>query len=347
MRETRDQAREIMKGFCRVCPVCDGRACAGEVPGMGGAGNGGSFRDNLRALFEIKLEPRLIHNVENPDTKTGLWGLDLAFPVLAAPMGGVSFNMSEKVPELDYIRAILQGCVRAGVIGSTGDAVPPLPFEAGLTATAEVDGRGIPFIKPWADEELLPKLEQAARVGVKVIGLDIDSIGLMTVRLMGRSIPPRPVERLAEIITRSPLPIVLKGIMSAADARLAVEAGAAGIVVSNHGGRILDSIPGTARVLPSIVREVGRAVPVLVDGGLRSGGDVLKMLALGADAVMIGRPLAVAALGGGAEGVADYLLNIKTELMQAMILTGVPDLSRVDRRILFPSEGAFAGRPQL
>jgi len=127
---------------------------------------------------------------------------------------------------------------------------------------------------------------------------------------------------------------ILKGIMTPEDARLSLEAGADAIVVSNHGGRVLDHTPGVAEVLPSVAESVKGKIFILADGGIRSGGDVLKMLALGADAVMIGRPFSVAAVGGLKEGVAKYLDQIRSELISTMILTGCQSADSADQSIL-------------
>src|SRR5690606_12451746 len=130
---------ERMQGFCRVCPVCNGRVCAGEVPGMGGIGTGASFRANLDALAGWRFNMRLIHGVDAPDTRVELLGMELDLPVMAAPIGGVSFNMGGKVSEADYITAKLQGCHEKGIVGCTGDGVPPFIHEAGFDAIRSVD----------------------------------------------------------------------------------------------------------------------------------------------------------------------------------------------------------------
>ncbi|MBW2590751.1 MAG: alpha-hydroxy-acid oxidizing protein, partial [Deltaproteobacteria bacterium] len=136
-------------------------------------------------------------------------------------------------------------------------------------------------------------------------------------------------------IEATSMKFILKGIMTPDDAKLAVDVGASGIVVSNHGGRVLDHTPGVAEVLPNISKAVGGQITIMADGGIRSGGDVLKMLALGADAVMIGRPFSIAAIGGLQEGVEKYIDEIKSELIQSMILTGCNDIISVDKDILF------------
>lgn len=335
MKDVRKRARELMEGYCKVCPICNGRACAGEVPGMGGLGTGSSFMNNVAALAGRTFNMRLIHGAEEPDTAVSVLGLDLSMPVLAAPIGGVSFNMGGKIAEEQYCESVLGGCVDKGTVGCSGDGVPPFIHESGLNAITALGGAGIPFIKPWEDKELYEKLDKAVAAGAKVVGMDIDAAGLVTLRLMGRPVGPKTPAKLREIIARTPAKFVLKGVMTADDAKRAVDAGAAGIVVSNHGGRVLDHTPGTADALPAIAKAVKGQVAILVDGGVRTGGDVLKMLALGADAAMIGRPVAIAALGGLREGVGKYLDQVRGELVQAMILTGTQSAAAVGEDILF------------
>lgn len=334
MKTVLDTARELMKGYCRVCPVCNGRVCAGEVPGMGGLGTGAAFQANVTALDRRKLVMRLVHEVTAPDLTLSLLGFDLSLPVLAAPIGGVAFNMGGKRTEEEYITAIVDGCARAGTVGCTGDGVPPVILDSGLAAVTAADGRGIPFIKPWENEELFRKIDKAKQSGAKAIGMDIDAAGLVTLRKMGRPVSPKSVSALKEIIRRAERPFIIKGIMCAEDAELALEAGAQGIIVSNHGGRVLDQTPGAADVLPVIARQMKGRITVLADGGVRSGVDVLKMLALGADAVLIGRPFSVAAVGGLADGVSAYVEKLRTELTQAMVMTGTASVRSVSPDIL-------------
>ncbi len=324
-----------MEGFCKVCPVCDGRACAGQVPGMGGIGTGAAFRDNIQALSECRFQMRVIHDVVEPDTQTEILGIPLDIPVLAAPIGGVSFNMGGEVSEEDYIAAKLEGCREKGIIGCTGDGAPAFIHEAGFRAIKSLKGHGIPFIKPWEDKELFGKLEGAAAAGATAVGMDIDAAGLITLKLMGRPVSPKTPGKLKEIISATPMKFILKGIMTPDQAKIAVDVGASAIVVSNHGGRVLDHTPGVARILAEVASAVKGQITVLADGGVRTGGDVLKMLALGADAVMIGRPFSVAVMGGLKEGALRFIDQIRSELIQAMILTGSKSVVSVDPSILW------------
>jgi isopentenyl diphosphate isomerase/L-lactate dehydrogenase-like FMN-dependent dehydrogenase len=340
MKELRDNAKKLMEKYCRVCPVCNGRACAGEVPGMGGLGSGSSFIDNVSALAEIKFNMRLIHDVTEPDTAVHILGKTLALPLLAAPIGGVSFNMGGGVSEEEYIGAIINGCKAKSILGCTGDGVPEFIHKSGFAAIKAADGHGIPFVKPWEDEELFAKLELAKATGCDTLGMDIDAAGLITLRRMGRPVSPKPLEKLTDIVRKCGMKFILKGIMTTDEAELALSAGAEAIVVSNHGGRVMDHTPATATVLPDIADRVKGRITILVDGGVRTGGDILKMLALGADAVMIGRPFSVAAVGGLQSGVEKYIETLHGELKQAMVLTGTRSAAAVDRHILYSGRAA-------
>ncbi len=326
----RDLARERMHGFCGVCPVCNGRSCAGEVPGMGGLGTGSSFRNNFDALEKVTLNMSALHSVKKPDTNTNILGMELKLPAMAAPIGGASFNMSKDYDEDDYIEAVLAGCEAAGTIGCTGDGVPPFIIDAAVKALGR--HKGIPFIKPWEGAELYEKLERVMECRPAAVGMDIDAAGLVTLGQMGRSVAPMSPENLASAIAfahKKGYRFIVKGIMTVNDAEKAMEAGADAIVVSNHGGRVLDHCPGTAAVLPRIAEAVRGRTAVIADGAVRTGTDVLKMLALGADAVFIGRPVCPAAIGGSAAGVREFFDGIRDQLCKAMLLTGVGSVADV------------------
>lgn len=330
----RKNAREKLSGFCRVCPVCDGRVCAGEVPGMGGTGTGSSFKANMEALARHRFNMRTIHNVKTVDTSLDIWGMKLAVPVLAAPMTGVTYNMGGKISEDDFVNAIIGGSLQADTLGMIGDAADPALWTSGIQALAAHQGKGIAIIKPREQKEIVTRIREVEKTGAAAVGIDIDGAGLITMALKGQPVSPKTVSELKEVISSTKLPFILKGIMTPEEAVLAVEAGAAAIVVSNHGGRVLDFTPGTADVLPEIAKRVKGKTIIFVDGGVRSGADVLKLLALGADAALVGRPLVIGAFGNRAEGVALLLRKIKDELVSAMLLTGTAKAAKVERTIL-------------
>ena len=161
--------------------------------------------------------------------------------------------------------------------------------------------------------------------------MDIDSAGLPHAGLANPPMMLKTEGELKEIAEATELPFIVKGIMTAEAAQKAVRAGAYAIVVSNHGGRVMDHGLSTAEVLPEIREAVGNSVKVFVDGGIRSGDDVFKMLALGADAVLIGRPYVIAAFGGGAEGVRLYTEKLKAELKDSMTMTNCGSLADITR----------------
>jgi len=334
MKELRALGKEKFGKACRMCPICDGRACAGEIPGAGGVGTGQAFRNNISALAEVKLRQRIIHNVHTPSTKFALWGKILAMPVLAAPIGGIAFNWNNYISEEEYANAVIIGCKNAGSLGMVGDGKLPEIYQGGLRCVKEAAGWGIPTIKPRPNEQIIALARQAEKIGAIAIAIDVDAAALINMTVSGQKVGPKTYKELLELKTNINLPIIIKGIMDVSDAVICAEAGIDAIVVSNHGGRVLDHTPGTAEVLPEIADKVGKVMTIFVDGGIRTGFDVLKMLALGADAVLLGRPVTQAG-AGGAEGIACLMNHIKEELAAAMIMTGCQDLSGIDRHILY------------
>jgi isopentenyl diphosphate isomerase/L-lactate dehydrogenase-like FMN-dependent dehydrogenase len=257
--EIKQRARELTKGSCRVCPVCDGRACAGEVPGMGGAGTGSAFVNNVKALAAVRFNTRLIHSVRHPKTETEILGFTLSLPLMVAPIGGISFNLGGAMDEAEYQREIMAGAMAAGIMAGLPDSAPPEVLETSLTIAREHKGLGIPFIKPWDFEVLSSKIEMCAQAGCKVIGSDFDSIGLITLRKMNRPAYAKDAAelgRIVELVHSRGMRFIIKGLMGLEDALACLEAGVDGIVVSNHGGRVLDCTPGAAEVLPRIAEAV-------------------------------------------------------------------------------------------
>lgn len=328
-------AREKFSGACRVCAVCNGKACAGEVPGMGGLGTAAAFHNNIEALAGFRLNLRTIHDVHQPKLACNILGIDLALPVIAAAIGGIGMNMNGAMTEEEYCEAIVSGCRQAGTIGMTGDGPKPVVFESGLKAMAKENGWAIPIIKPREVDKIVELAQRVAAAGAPAFGIDIDAAALINMTNAGQKVGPKTQAELAYIKKNTTIPFIVKGILTNDDAEACVEAGVDAIVVSNHGGRALDHTPGTAQVLPYIAESVKGKMTILVDGGIRSGADILKMLALGADAVLIGRPLAIGAVGGGAEGVVTVLNKLAGELTAAMVLTGTADVANVSEDILW------------
>lgn len=331
-------AREKMYPRCRVCPECDGVACSGEVPGMGGIDSGAAFRSNLSALEQHKLKMVTFHEVKKPDTTLTLFGVKLAMPIISAVTGGVTYNMGlqGKVTEEEYMEGIVAGCIQAGTIGFAADGIgdPLSVYETRLKTVAKYRGQAAAQIKPRTQAEIIERIRLIEQAGAPFFAIDIDSAGRASRALPGRTVEPKSLKQLREIAQSTKLPFIIKGIMTVEEAKKAVDVGAAGIVVSNHGGRVLDHTPGAAQVLSAIADSVKGKIVILIDGGIRYGADVLKSLALGADAVLVGRPLIRGAVGGGPEGVALVLKKMHGELVVAMTLTGTADVKKVSRKIL-------------
>ncbi|WBW99417.1 alpha-hydroxy-acid oxidizing protein [Oceanirhabdus sp. W0125-5] len=334
-KETLMNARENLNASCRVCRECNGIACAGEVPGMGGKETASAFTSNYEALKSIKVNMRTIHNIKEPNMKCNFFGKDMDIPVFAAPVSGTTLNMGGKYSEEEYITWVIEGCIKSGIYPMVGDTAVDSFLTTNLKMLNKYNGDGIVFIKPWENENVIKKIKLAEEAGAFAVGMDIDACGLITLALHGKPVMPKTVEDIREIAKSTKLPFILKGIMTVDEALLAVEAGVDGIVVSNHGGRVLDHTPGVAEVLPAIAEEVKGKVKIFADGGVRTGIDVLKLLALGADGILIGRPFVWASFGGKTEGVQEYINTLKSGLKSAMILTGCADVNEVDSRIIY------------
>jgi len=332
--EIRHLAKAKLAGICRVCPSCDGRACAGQVPGVGGVGTGTSFKRNVEALQHYQLNLRTNHEVTDPSLEMDLWGNNLKMPVIGAAIAGGKLNYGGVITDQELAQAFVQGCRQSGTVGMIGDGPDLNIFKYGLEQINETGGWGIPVIKPRDQKEILERVKLAEDAGCLAVAIDVDAAGLINMRLAGVKAEPKSTAKLREVAKATHLPLILKGIMTADEAEKAVEAGAKAIVVSNHGGRVLDHTPGTVEVLEEITHAVKNQLLVFVDGGIRSGTDVLKCLALGAQGVLIGRPLALGAVAAGSAGVATILEQIRIELTIAMIMTGVSSVKTVPAEIV-------------
>jgi 4-hydroxymandelate oxidase len=331
------KARELMYPTCRVCPECDGVACAGESRGIGGIGSGLAFQNNYRALQRVHVCMRTLTNVTRPDTSTTLFGQKLSFPAVGAPMGSNSAGFGKGMPADAFFDAIIGGCNDAGTVGAVGES--PASAMAGLKSRLDIvaryHGRAVYGVKPASNAAILKLAPMIEAAGAFMVTIDVDSAGRYNRNAPPEaSYGPKSVAELKELAGSLKMPLLIKGIMTPDEAELAVEAGAAGIVVSNHGGRVLDHTPGTVDVLPAIAARVKGKTVILVDGCIHYGVDVLKCVALGADAVMVGRHILRAAYGGGREGVALFMNTMREEFERAMVLTGVSSVSAISRRLV-------------
>ena len=230
-------------------------------------------------------------------TEIELFGKSFKYPVFAGPVGAVKLHYGDKYTDLEYNEILVAGCNDSGIAAFTGDGTDPKVMEEAAKAIKRCGGMGIPTIKPWDMNTIREKMELAKKSGAFAIAMDIDAAGLPFLQNLNPPAGSKSVEELKEIVKMAEVPFILKGIMTPNAARKALEAGVQGIVVSNHGGRVLDQCPATAEVLPSIVEAVGKDMKILADGGIRTGIDVFKALALGADAVLAARPFVTAVYG--------------------------------------------------
>ena len=324
-------ARTCCGPYCKACPVCNGLACKNTIPGPGAKGLGTGAIRNYQKWQEICVNMDTICENKPVDTAFSFFGRTFAAPFFAAPVGAMTLHYGDKYDDLTYNNILVPACQEAGFAAFTGDGTNPAVFEGACEAIAHSGGAGIPTVKPWDRDTLFAKLERAKAAGPAAIAMDIDAAGLPFLQNLTPPAGSKTVEELREIVACAEVPFILKGIMTVRGAEKAAAAGVKAIVVSNHGGRVLDQCPATAVVLGEIVAAVGKDLTVLVDGGIRSGMDIFKALALGADGVLIGRPFVTAVYGAEAEGVAVYAEKLKAELKDTMAMCGVHSLSEIDR----------------
>ncbi|HET9982973.1 MAG TPA: alpha-hydroxy acid oxidase [Longimicrobiales bacterium] len=318
-----------------------------------GAGDEHTVRWNREAFDRIRLRSRVLEDVSRVDTRVRLFGDELAHPILLAPAA------YQRVLHPEGEVATARGASAAGAawVVSTGTTTPideirreatvPLWFQLYLQSdrefTAElvkqVEEAGFRALVLTVDTPVLGPRDRQRRANFRLPpGIvtphlyDVNS-GRRTVSSLERVVPTwADVEWLRES-TR--LPLLLKGIMTGDDAARSIEAGCAGVLVSNHGGRNLDTLPATIDALPEVVERVAGRVPVLMDGGVRRGTDVLKALALGAAAVLIGRPYLYGLAVAGADGVRQSVELLRHELAMVMALCGRRSVGEVDRGVLW------------
>jgi len=314
----------------------------------GGSDDEMTLRANRAAFERIRLRPRVLVDVSVIDTRTNVLGTDVSMPVLVAPTAMHCLAHAEGE------------CATAQAAGRSNTLMI-----AGTTATRSLEEIARAASGPlWFQLYVYPTLQYAEELvqraeaaGYKAIVLTVDLPVLGNREKDKRNnfeIPPPPFveanfvgvekegqgwitltwESLAWLRSITPLPILLKGILTAEDALLALEHGMNGIIVSNHGGRQLDTALATIEALPEIVQAVAGRCEVYLDGGIRRGTDILKALALGARAVLVGRPVLWGLAANGAEGAHQVLEILRSELELAMALSGRPTLGSIDRSLV-------------
>ena len=308
------------------------------------AGDQWTRRENETAYKRITITPRYLTGHSDTDTKIALLGAPISMPIIVSVMGGHGLG------HVTAEAGSAQGAHAAGTLFTAGSQ-STLSMEQIAQATS-----GPKWFQIYMPEDMgkaRELLQRAKASGYRAVVLTIDSVGGAETQISRRTtFPPIPIgnfpgetsdarpafkssigwDDVAFIQKVSGLPVILKGVMSAEVATLAVKHGCAGIQVSNHGGRSLDDVPATITVLPHIAEAVHGAVPIVVDGGIRRGQDVFKALALGANAVALGRPIMYSLALGGWMGVEQVLQQLNSELQAAMRHTGVQNIAEITRK---------------
>ena len=333
--EVLKSARGNMGPYCKVCPVCNGAACKNQMPGPGAKGVGDNAVRNYQKWQEIRVNMDTIHENKPIDTSVELFGRTFKCPFFAGPVGAMTLHYGEKYDDLAYNNLLVDACAKGGIAAFTGDGTNAKVMEGATAAIKAAGGLGIPTVKPWNLETIREKMELVKASGSFAVAMDIDGAGLPFLKNLTPPAGSKTVDELRDVAEMAGVPFIIKGIMTRRGALKAKDAGAAAIVVSNHGGRVLDQCPATAEELEDIVEAVGGRMKILVDGGLRSGVDIFKALAMGADGVLLGRPFVTAVYGGAAEGVQCYIDKIGGELEDTMRMCGANTISDISRDMIF------------
>ena len=306
----------------------------------GGAGDESTLRDNVAAFARWRLRPRVLVDVTAIDTSTTVLGTPVAAPILVAPVALQRFAHPEGEA------ATARAAARAGTImvlstsatmrpGQVAEAAPDAARwfqvyvfrDRGITQSLidEACAHGYSALVLTVDVPVLGRREGAVRIGFHVPE-EFEVAG----DIFG-DIDPSVSWRDLEWLAGHGLPVVLKGVLTSEDARIAVDHGAAAVVVSNHGGRQLDGVPASIDALPQVVEAVAGRAEVLLDSGVRRGVDALRALALGARAVLVGRPVVYALAAGGEEGVFHVLQLLRDEVELGLRLLGCASPTEVAR----------------
>lgn len=327
--EIHDLANGQVGPYCKNCPVCNGKACGNTMPGPGCKYPGNTAERNFNKWQEICVNMDTLNPNFNPDISFTMFGKTFNAPIFAAPLGSVDLHYGPKYKDPEYNTILINKCYESGIFAFTGDGVDPINLISAVDDMKKIGGIGCPTIKPWNKEAVFEKLDYCNNAGIFAVAMDIDGAGLPFLKKMNPNAGSKTVDEMKEIISYAKMPFIIKGIMTPQGAKKAVEAGAKAIVVSNHGGRVQGGCPSTAEVLPSIVDAVKGKITILVDGGIRSGVDIFRAIALGADAVLIGRPILNCIYGSPEEGVKVYIDKLADELKSTMVMCGVGSLKDI------------------
>jgi isopentenyl diphosphate isomerase/L-lactate dehydrogenase-like FMN-dependent dehydrogenase len=316
----------------------------------GGAGDEQTLHDNVEAYGRWLLRPRLLVDVGETTAATTVLGTPVSMPLLVAPFA------FQRMAHPDGESGTARAAAAAGTIMCLSTLATSAPAEVAAAAPAghrwfqlyvfrdrgvardlvrQAVEAGFEAIVLTVDAPFLGRRERDLRTGFAMPPeVTIPSLGRgggTPHELLGQIDPTLSWDDLEELASYSSLPLVVKGILTEEDARLACEHGAAAVVVSNHGGRQLDGVPATLDALPEVVEVVEGRLEVLVDGGVRRGTDVVKALALGARAVLAGRAVLWALAADGERGVRCVLELLREEIRLALALTGCPSPAAVTR----------------
>ena len=318
-----------------------------------GVGDEHTLRWNTEAFAKMRLRPRILEDLSRTNTQVSLFGRTLPSPVLLAP---TAYHRLYH-PDGELATARGAGAAGATYVVSTNTTTPI--EEIARAATAPLWFQLYIQSDRGFTRELVQRV-QAAGCQALCLTVDLPTGGPRNRQQKAKfKLPPnlstpymndrnkglradvasdRATETWKDVEwlrSFTKVPLLLKGVMTAEGARHGVASGAAGIIVSNHGGRSLDGLPATIDALPEVISAVGGRVPVLMDGGIRRGTDVVKALALGAEAVLIGRPYLYGLAVGGADGVNRVLSLLNRELRMALMLLGRPAIDSIDRSALW------------
>lgn len=334
-------ARTCIGPYCKACPQCNGKACGAQMPGPGAKGVGDTAIRNYDAWKKIRINLDTISENVVPDTSMDFFGHTMKYPFFAGPVGAVKLHYGDKLDDVAYNDILVSACADAGIAAFTGDGTNPAVMEAACAAIKAKNGFGIPTVKPWDVNTLKVKFDLVRSSGCFAVAMDIDAAGLPFLQNLQPPAGSKTVEELAQVISAAGKPFIVKGIMTVEAAKKALAAGASGIVVSNHGGRVLDQCPATAEVLYEIAQAVGGEMKIFVDGGIRTGTDIFKALCLGADGVLIARPYVTAVYGGAEEGVAVYTEKLGAELIDTMKMCGAKSIADLNESFLYRPSNPF------